>query len=101
MNRHRDGFQRVGYREVTTRITESGTRVQTQRSKRRGNRNQRRWFRNYYCRNQGACVIAKTWPTRRWAANKICPKDRYDQLVNRLLRGHQEGRIGHVSTIIK
>jgi hypothetical protein len=29
MNRHRDGFQRVGYREVTTHINESGTRVQT------------------------------------------------------------------------
>jgi hypothetical protein len=53
MNRHRDGFQRVGYREVTTRINESGTCVQTRRSKRRGNENQRRWFRNYYCRNQG------------------------------------------------
>jgi hypothetical protein len=38
-NRHRDGFQRVGYREVTTCINESGTRVQTWRSKRRGNRN--------------------------------------------------------------
>jgi hypothetical protein len=42
MNRHRDGFQRVGYREVTTCINESGTRVQTWRSKRRGNRNQRK-----------------------------------------------------------
>jgi hypothetical protein len=29
MNRHRDGFQRVGYREVTTHINESGMRVQT------------------------------------------------------------------------
>jgi hypothetical protein len=34
MNPHRDGFQRVRYREVTTRINESGTRVQTRRSKR-------------------------------------------------------------------
>jgi hypothetical protein len=34
MNRHHDGFQRVRYREVTTRINESGTHVQTQRSKR-------------------------------------------------------------------
>jgi hypothetical protein len=48
MNRHRDGFQRVGYQEVMTRISESGTHVQTRRSKRRGNRNQRRWFQNYY-----------------------------------------------------
>jgi hypothetical protein len=53
MNRHRDGFQRVGYREVMTRINENGTRVQTRRSKKRGNRNQRIWFQNYYCRNQG------------------------------------------------
>jgi hypothetical protein len=53
MNRYRDGFQRVGYREVTTRINESGMRVQTRRSKRRGNENQRMWFQNYYCRNQG------------------------------------------------
>jgi hypothetical protein len=53
MNQHRDSFKRVGYREVTTCINESGTRVQTQRSKRRGNGNQRRWFQNYYCRNQG------------------------------------------------
>jgi hypothetical protein len=65
MNRHRDGFQRVRYREVTTRINESGTCVQTQRSKRRGNGNQRRWFQNYYCRNQGACVIAITWPSKK------------------------------------
>jgi hypothetical protein len=34
MNRHHDGFQRVRYQEVTTRINESGTHVQTQRSKR-------------------------------------------------------------------
>jgi hypothetical protein len=27
MNRHRDGFQRVRYREVTTHINESGTHV--------------------------------------------------------------------------
>jgi hypothetical protein len=27
MNRHRDGFQRVRYQEVMTRINESGTRV--------------------------------------------------------------------------
>jgi hypothetical protein len=27
MNRHHDSFQRVGYREVMTRINESGTRV--------------------------------------------------------------------------
>jgi hypothetical protein len=60
MNRHRDSFQRVGYQEVTTRINESGTRVQTRRSKRRGNENQRRRFQNYYCRNQGACVIVIT-----------------------------------------
>jgi hypothetical protein len=53
MNRYCDGFQRVGYREVTTHINESGTHVQTQRSKRRGNGNQRRWFWNYCCQNQG------------------------------------------------
>jgi hypothetical protein len=39
--------------------------------------------------------------TRRWAVNKIGPKDRYDQLVNRLLRGRLEGQIGHVSSIIR
>jgi hypothetical protein len=39
--------------------------------------------------------------TRRWAANKVGLKDRYDQLVNRLLRGRQEGQIGHVSSIIR
>jgi hypothetical protein len=39
MNRHRDSFQRVGYREVMTRINESGTCVQTRRSKRQGNGN--------------------------------------------------------------
>jgi hypothetical protein len=44
MNRHHDGFQRVGYREVMNQINESGMCVQTQRSNRRGNRNQRRWF---------------------------------------------------------
>jgi hypothetical protein len=60
MNRHHDSFQRVGYREVTTHINESGTRVQTRRLKRRDNRNQRMWFQNYYCRNQGACVITIT-----------------------------------------
>jgi hypothetical protein len=27
MNQHRDGFRRVGYREVMTCINESGTRV--------------------------------------------------------------------------
>jgi hypothetical protein len=64
MNRHRDSFQRVGYREVTTCINECGMRVQTRRSKRRGNGNQRRWFQNYYCRNKGACVIAITWPNQ-------------------------------------
>jgi hypothetical protein len=53
MNRHYDDFQRVGYREVTTHINESGTRVQTQKSKRQGNGNERRWFQNYYCQNQG------------------------------------------------
>jgi hypothetical protein len=42
MNRHCDGFQRVRYREVMTRINESGTRVQTRKLKRRGNGNQRR-----------------------------------------------------------
>jgi hypothetical protein len=29
MNRHHDDFQRVGYREVMTRINESGISVQT------------------------------------------------------------------------
>jgi hypothetical protein len=58
MNRHSDGFQRVGYQEVTTRLNESGTRVQTQRSKRRGNGNQRRWFQNYYCRYHGGHVLS-------------------------------------------
>jgi hypothetical protein len=73
MNRHCDGFQRVRYREVTTHINESGTRVQTQKSKRRGNGNQRRWFRNYYCQNQGGMCyhhnLAKPedGPQTRWA----------------------------------
>jgi hypothetical protein len=49
MNRHCDDFQRVGYREVMTRMNECGKRVQSRRSKRRGNGNQRRWFQNYYC----------------------------------------------------
>jgi hypothetical protein len=46
MNRHCDSFQRVRYREVTTHINESGTHVQTRRSKRRGNGNQRRYNNN-------------------------------------------------------
>jgi hypothetical protein len=33
--------------------------------------------------------------------NKMSLKDRYDQLVNRLPRGRQEGQIGHVSSIIR
>jgi hypothetical protein len=74
MNQHRDNFQRVGYREVTTRINESGTRVQTQRSKRRGNGNQRRWFLNYYYRNQGACVIAITWSNQKVGRVQNMPK---------------------------
>jgi hypothetical protein len=74
MNRHRDGFQRVGYREVMTRINENGTRVQTRRSKKRGNRNQRIWFRNYYCRNQGACVIVITWPNQKVGREQDRPK---------------------------
>jgi hypothetical protein len=49
MNRRCDDFQGVGYRKVTSRVNEGGVRVQTQRSKRRGGRNQRRWFQNYYC----------------------------------------------------
>jgi hypothetical protein len=73
MNRHHDGFQRVGHREDTTRINESGTCVQTQRSNRRGNGSQRRWFWNYYCRNQGGMCyrhnLAKPEgrPRTRWA----------------------------------
>jgi hypothetical protein len=74
MNQQCDGFQRVGYREVTPRINENGTRVQTQRSKKRGNENQRRWFRNYYCRNQGACVIAITWPNQKVSREQDMPK---------------------------
>jgi hypothetical protein len=31
MNQHRDGFQRVRYREVTTRINESGTEIEEAR----------------------------------------------------------------------
>jgi hypothetical protein len=74
MNRHRDSFQRVVYREVMTRINESGTRVQTRRSKRRGNGNQRRWFQNYYCRHQGACVITITWPNQKVGREQDRPK---------------------------
>jgi hypothetical protein len=61
MNRHCDGFQGVGYRKVTPHVNEGGMRVQNRRSKRRGDGNERRWFRNYYCRNQGACVITIIW----------------------------------------
>jgi hypothetical protein len=73
MNHHRDGFQRVRYREDMTHINEIGTCVQTRRSKRRGNGNQRRWFWNYYCRNQGSMCyhhnLAKPegGPRTRWA----------------------------------
>jgi hypothetical protein len=38
MTRHYDGFHGVGYRKVTSHVSEGGVRVQTQRSKRRGNR---------------------------------------------------------------
>jgi hypothetical protein len=74
MNRHCDGFQSVRYREVTTRINESGTHVQTRRLNRRGNRNQRRWFQNYYYRNQGAYVIAITWPNQKVGREQDGPK---------------------------
>jgi hypothetical protein len=74
MNRHHNCFQRVGYRGVTTRINESGTHVQTRGSKRRGNGNQRRWFQNYYCRNQGACVITITWPNQKVGREQDKPK---------------------------
>jgi hypothetical protein len=53
MNQHRDGLQRVGYREVTTRINESGTHVQTRRSRRQGNGNQRRCFRIIIAETRG------------------------------------------------
>jgi hypothetical protein len=33
--------------------------------------------------------------------NKMGLKDRYDQHVNRLRRGRQEGQIGHVSSIMR
>jgi hypothetical protein len=33
--------------------------------------------------------------------NKMSLKDRYNQLVNRLLPGRQEGQISHVSSIIR
>jgi hypothetical protein len=39
MNRHCDGFQVVGYRKVTSCVNEGGVRVQTRRSKRRGDGN--------------------------------------------------------------
>jgi hypothetical protein len=52
MNRHHDGFQRVRYREVTTHINECGTCVQTRKSKRRGNENQRRWLNQKVGREQ-------------------------------------------------
>jgi hypothetical protein len=74
MNRHCDCFQRVRYQEVMTRINECGASVQTQKLKRRGNGNQRRWFRNYYCRNQGACVIAITWPNQKVGREQDGPK---------------------------
>jgi hypothetical protein len=74
MNRHRDSFQRVRYREITSRINESGTCVPTRKSKRRGNGNQRRWFWNYYCRNQGACVIGITWPNQKVGHEQDGPK---------------------------
>jgi hypothetical protein len=74
MNRHCDGFQRVRYREVTTRINESDMRIQTRRSKRRGNGNQRRWFQNYYYRNQGACVIVIIWPNKKVGREQDRPK---------------------------
>jgi hypothetical protein len=74
MNQHHDSFQRVGHQEDTTRINESGTRVQTWISKRRGNGSQRRWFRNYYCRIQGACVIAITWPNQKVGRKQDGPK---------------------------
>jgi hypothetical protein len=74
MNQHCDGSQRVRYREVMTRINESGTRVQTQRLKRRGNGNQRRWFRNYYYQNQGTCVITISWPNEKVHRKQDGPK---------------------------
>jgi hypothetical protein len=53
-------------------------------------------FRIIIAETRGACVIAITWPNQ-----KVGPKDRYDQLVNRILHRHQEGQIGHVSSIIR
>jgi hypothetical protein len=61
MNQRYDDFQGVRYRKVTPRVNEGGVHVQTRRSKRRGDGNQGRWFQNYYCRNQEACVIAIIW----------------------------------------
>jgi hypothetical protein len=73
MNRCCDGFQGVGYRKVTSRVNEGGMCVQTRRSKRRGDGNQRRWFQNYYCRNQGGMCYRHNLaepeggPRTRWA----------------------------------
>jgi hypothetical protein len=58
-------------------------------------------FRIIIAETRGHVLSPQLGQTRRWATNKIGPKDRYDLLVNRLLRGHQEGQIGHVSSIIR
>jgi hypothetical protein len=58
-------------------------------------------FGNIIAETKGACVIAITWPNQKVGMNNMGLKDRYDQHVNRLLRGRQEGQIGHVSSIIR
>jgi hypothetical protein len=58
-------------------------------------------FRIIIAEARGHVLSPSLGQTRRWAANKMDLKDIYDQHVNRLLRGHQEGQIGHVSSIIR
>jgi hypothetical protein len=45
-------------------------------------------------------VIAITWPSQKVGHEQDGPKRKIDQHENRLLRGRQEGQIGHVSSII-
>jgi hypothetical protein len=58
MNRHRDGFQGVRCRVVTSRGSGSSTRVRILKVEEARRWKEKKWFRNNYCQNQGACVIA-------------------------------------------
>jgi hypothetical protein len=61
MNRHRDSFQGVRCRKSHPVEVEAARMYGFWKSKRRGDGKKRKWFRNNYCQNQGACVIAIIW----------------------------------------